>query len=141
MDAYLVNTLSVGVILSAPWLPLSYAFVEHPIVRLLLILSLVGAIRLGPLPGLLALLAVVTLIVERNQYVLTHLTRQVDNANIPAVANDRIIQAAINIPDPQTVAYAPGKEEGPEFVDSNPRLSGVPTNQDAVGFFKGKGLA
>ena len=141
MDAYLVNILAVGIIMAVPWLPLSYSFVENPLVRLLLVLSLLAAIRVGPLPGLLVLLAVVTLLVERNHYVLTHLTHQVENAVLPTVDTDRIIQPTSDIPNAETVSYAPVKEEESAFVDSNPRFIGAPTNQDAVRFFKGKGFA
>jgi len=141
MDASLVNILAIGIILSAPWLPLSYSFVEHPIVRLLLVLSLLGAIRLGPLPGLLMLLAVVTLLVERNHYVLTHLTQQIDNSTIPAAGTERIIKVVSDMPEGDVVEYAPVNEDDGNFVDGNPRFSEGPTNQDAVGFFKGKGLA
>jgi hypothetical protein len=141
MDAYLVNILAVGIILSAPWLPLTYKFVENPIIRLLLVVSLVVAIRLGPLPGLLTLLAVVTLLVERNHYVLTHLTYQLDNAILPAAGTDRIIKSSSDIPEGEAVSYTPVKDTTNEFVDSNPRFPEGPNNEDAVGFFKGKGLA
>jgi len=141
MDAFLVNILAVGIILSVPWLPLSYSFVENPIIRLILVLAVLAAIRIGPLPGLLMLLAVVTLLVERNHYVLTHLTRQLDTSNIPAAGTDRIITPVIDLPEGETVSYAPVKEEDSQFVDGNPRFPEVPNNHDAVGFFKGKGLA
>jgi len=141
MDASLVNILAIGIILSAPWLPLSYSFVENPIVRLLLVLSLLGAIRLGPLPGLLMLLAVVTLLVERNHYVLTHLTQQIDNSTMPAAGTDRILKVVSDVPEEESVEYAPVKEDDDDFMDGNPRFSEGPSTRDAVAFYKGKGLA
>jgi hypothetical protein len=87
------------------------------------------------------LLAVVTLLVERNHYVLTHLTHQVDNASIPAAGTDRILKVASDVPEEDSVEYAPVKEDDIDFVDGNPRFSEGPNNHDAVGFFKEKGLA
>jgi len=87
------------------------------------------------------LLAVVTLLVERNQYVLTNLTYQIDNSSMPAVGTDRIFKATSDIPEGNSVDYTPIQKDEPKFLDNNPRLSEGPNNQDAVGFFKEKGLA
>jgi hypothetical protein len=71
-----ISVTSIVIILAAPILKslgMSFAFVENIVVRFLLIAALIFAVRnsSNPLPGLLAFLAVFTLLLERNHEFLS----------------------------------------------------------------------
>lgn len=138
--ASLVCIVSIAVCIVAPWYKSSYSLVENTLVRLLLIVALLGAVRLGPLPGLFTLLAVITLLIERNQYVVTHLPYQAASAELH-VKEDRVVQAPFAAVQEEEVKAAPHEEEEMQFADSNPRLPAGPPATQAVAFYTGKGLA
>jgi len=69
-----VSAVSIAVIIGAPImksLGMSFSFVGNIVVRFLLIAALVFAIRSGPLPGLLAFLAIFSILLERNHEFLS----------------------------------------------------------------------
>ena len=136
----LVCSVSIAVCIAAPWYKSSYSLVENTLVRLLLIVALLGAVRLGPLPGLFTLLAVITLLIERNQYVVTHLPYQAASSELH-VKDDRVVQAPFAEVQEEEVRSVPREEEDMEFADSNPRLPAGPPATQAVAFYTGKGLA
>lgn len=74
-----VSAVSVAVILGAPLAQnagVSFGFIDNALSRLLLILWAGYAVRVGAFPGLLAFLAVMTLLTERNHEVLTRFPNQ-----------------------------------------------------------------
>ena len=139
--AFLVCILSIAIIIAAPWYKSSYSIVENTLVRLLLVVAVLAAVSLGPLPGVLTLLAVITLLIERNQYVLTHLPYQKATSHIPDHQAEHVVKASYLEPDVDTVKSEPKKEDAVEYVDSNPRLPAGPPATAAVAFYKSKGLA
>jgi len=70
-----VSAASVLIILGAPF-GTTYGFIENTFVRLLLVLFVAYSIRLGNMPGLLALLAAFSLLIERNHELLTGFPNQ-----------------------------------------------------------------
>lgn len=75
----IVSIVSVAIILGAPLaqnMGLGFSFVDNGISRLVLLAWAVYAIRLGAFPGILAFLAVMTVITERNHEVLTRFPNQ-----------------------------------------------------------------
>jgi hypothetical protein len=74
-----VSAVSVAIILGAPLAQnagVSFSFVDNALSRLLLIVFAGYAVRVGAFPGLLAFLAVMTVLTERNHEVLTRFPNQ-----------------------------------------------------------------
>ena len=139
-SSLLICTVSVAVILLAPWLSthgVNFSAVGHIIVRLLLVAAVLGSIYIGPLEGLLVLLAVVTLLIERNHQILSGLPNQ--RAYITNTAQ-HIYQPPFETPEVDNLPYKEMPEDKLNLKDSNPRLEEGPNNHDAVGFFKRNGL-
>jgi len=154
-----IPALAVTVIIAAPLLHgfLSFSFVENILVRLLMVIAVVLAVRKGPMEGLLVALAVMTLIIERNQDVLSRLPNQQPQwpSNNPGMP----VQAAPLVGVAETVSYVPRAFTNPPVQpiegstadnkfetagglrDSIPRLPAAPLTNAAQSFYKGKGLA
>jgi len=142
-SSLLICGASLAIILLAPWFSshgVNFSGVGNIIVRLVLVGAILAAIYTGPLEGILVLLAVVTLLIERNHQILSRFPTQqppslrVENVGVFGQPYSQPIQREV-------VKYEPVQEsETLGLNDSNPRLPEGPNNQDAVSFFKAKGL-
>jgi hypothetical protein len=146
-----MDVASLAIILGTPILSkmnISFDFVGNILVRFLLLAFLIYQIRQGPLPGLFALLAVATLILERHHQILTSFRNQLPI--IPKSQNGHPIQATPLTPTSESVHYetphmeSEGEkiednreyEKATDLEDNNPRLEGPPSNSEAASFFK-----
>jgi len=154
------NGIAVALILAIPFLSakgMSFGFMENILVRLLAVGAVFYAIRLGPMAGILALLVVVSLFIERNHQMLTTLPNQkpIWPSNNPLAPT----QVPAMLPTPETHAYHPTEDHGAsveerhgedvkeelfettqDLGDSNPRLSEVPQGESAGNFYEQRGL-
>ena len=155
--------VSLLVIFLAPSLTstgVNFAFTENIFVRLLLVLYVVFNIRLGALPGLLALLAVFSLYIERSHLLLATFPNQKPIFPGPHGGQATTIALPFEQPKGSEVNYEPIEEKGisvverhgestsfeeyekAEIGDSNPRLAEGPQGSDeGAEFFEEHGLA
>jgi hypothetical protein len=154
MNQQLLLAGSVAVILGAPILAtkgFSFSFVENILVRLVLVVLVAYAIRQGPLPGLLTLLAVLTLLIEQNHLLLTSLPYQQPELTMPTDTS-----FTIATPDPvdlETLHYNhPIEDKGlsvgdkeyeiaSDLQDNIPDIPVPPQGEASARFFEEKGLA
>ena len=117
---------------------LSFGFVDNIVVRLLLVASLLYAVRKGTLLGLLTLLAVFTLLIERNHELVTGLPNQRENANIPDSVKVPYV-ASESLPFLATSEKSEKELEIDSelnFKDNIPRLEKAPSSEEAPAFFR-----
>jgi hypothetical protein len=154
------NGIAVTVILAVPFLAakgMSFGFMENMLIRLLAVGAVLYAIRLGPMAGILTMLAVISLFIERNHQLLTTLPNQ--KPMWPSDRNLTIIPVPPMFPTPETHAYHPTDDHGEvveerhgehvkveeyestnDLGDSNPRLDEVPQGEAAGSFYSQRGL-
>jgi len=130
-----VITGSLLAIFGAPFLGSSAVVVSNTFVRLLLLLFLLYSIQCSDMAGLLSLLAVVSLISERNRYTLTTIPQR---THIPMKRNSVFENIAAH-----AVPTAQGIDTHTEVVytDNNPRISPAPTGARSAKFYMDKQLA
>ena len=157
-------TTSVIIIVGAPILSsmdVSFLFVGHMFTRLLLLAYLLYAVSKGPMSGLLAFLAVFTLLLERNQEIITKFPYQAPGrlssgsllsegagggAAAPAAAEAEAEAGAVLPLQPTNavkVYDSPANKEkadATDLQDSNPRLAEGPKAKDAISFYTNKGI-
>jgi len=134
------------VIIGAPVLAsmgFKFSFVENILFRLLMVGALIYAIQKDTLLGLLTLLAIVTLLVERNQAIITSLPG-VRSAKISQERNLYPMKASegifTHIKDTDNYDNTDIHDASVAFEDSIPDLKEGPTNHDAPSFFKNLGV-
>jgi hypothetical protein len=153
MNQQLLLGGSIVTILGAPILAtkgFSFSFVENILVRLALVVLVGYAIRQGPLPGLLTLLAVLTLLIEQNYLLLTSFPYQQPELTMPKDTSYSIAE-----PDsitPETLHYNhPIEDKGlsvgdkeyeiaSDLQDNIPDLPVPPQGEASAKFFESKGL-
>lgn len=151
-------TTSVIIIVGAPILSsmgVSFLFVGHMFTRLLLLAYLLYAVSKGPMPGLLAFLAVFTLLLERNQEIITKLPYQAPGRlssgpllplGTGKAASNLIHESAVPPLQPTNAVKVydsptnKEKADATDLHDSNPRLAEGPKAKDAVSFYTNKGI-
>jgi hypothetical protein len=155
------NGIAVASILAIPFLAakgVSFQFMENMLFRLIAVGAVLYAIRLGPMAGILAMLAVVSLFIERNHQLLTTLPNQ--KPMWPSDRNLSLTPVPAMLPIPETHAYSPTEEHGhtveehhgetvikeeyeatDDLGDSNPRLDEVPQGESAGSFYTQRSLA
>lgn len=153
---------SILIILVAPLAAsagVSFLWLENIFIRLLLVFYCIISIRQGPFEGILGLLAVFTLLTERNHEVLKKFPGQkpiwpsTGNGGMPS---QRQPLAAVVSEHEYEPAHEPahaveerhGEKETEELyeaaedlTDSNPRLPEVAQGEAAAGFFQSRGVA
>lgn len=156
----LVVGISIAVILITPLLAPYITISGNIALRFLLVAWVFYAIRFGPLEGLFALLAAVTVVAERSHQILTSFPNQ--QPKFPTGAGQAGVpqQIAADIPHGESVHYdTPQEEEGKavlethgedvkevlyeetnDIKDNNPRIAEVPQGEAAASFFEQKGL-
>ena len=154
------NGIAVALILAIPFLSakgVSFGFMENILVRLLAVGAVLYAIRLGPMAGILAMLVVVSLFIERNHQMLTTLPNQ--KPMWPSNHPLTLTQVPPMLPTPETHSYHPTEDHGSsveerhgeevkedlyettsDLGDSNPRLGEVPQGESAGSFYEQRGL-
>jgi hypothetical protein len=137
----------IVIIVGAPILAsmgFTFAFVENILVRILMVGALIYAIQKDTLLGLLTLLAIVTLLVERNQAIVTSLPGIPSNANISQERNLYPMKAPEDIFThvKHTDVYDDSDvhTSSVSLEDNIPDLKEGPTNHDAPSFFKSLGV-
>ena len=133
----------IVIIVGAPILAsmgFKFSFVENILVRLLMVGAVIYAIQKDTLLGLLTLLAVVTLLIERNQAIITSLP---SNAKISQQRNLYPMKAPTDIFThiKDTDSYENDAQDASvTYEDNIPDLKEGPTNHDAPSFFKSLGV-
>lgn len=160
----LVTGISIATVLIVPLIASYESYVQitgNIGFRFLLVGWVFYAIRHGPVEGLFALLAAVTVISERSHQILTSFPSQ--QPKFPSTAGQGGVpqQIAADVPHGESVHYdTPQEEEGKAVVekqgeevkevlyeeasdlqDSIPRIGEVPQGEAAASFFEQKGLA
>jgi len=150
-------TTSVIIIVGAPILSsmgVSFLFVGHMFTRLVLLAYLLYAVSKGAMSGLLAFLAVFTLLLERNQEIITKLPYQApgrlssEPLLSPGAGAGAGAAAVAAVPPLQPtnavkVYDSPANKEkadATDLHDNNPRLAEGPKAKDAVSFYTNKGI-
>lgn len=134
----------IVIILGAPLLAsmgFKFAFVENILFRILMVGVLIYAIQKDTLLGLLTLLAVITLLIERNQAIITSLP---SNAKISQQRNLYPMKAQeipfTHIKETDAYDNNDANDASVNYEDSIPDLKEGPTNHDAPSFFKSLGV-
>ena len=125
-----VAGVSIAIILGAPILSnygLRFGFVENIVVRIFLIGALIFIIQKDVFLGLIAFLAVFTLLLERNHALALDLPNQRNNTSFDMYKASSPVMALPAVETPVTF------EE--ELRDNIPRLAPAPTSAGAVAFF------
>ena len=136
----------IVIIVGAPILAsmgFKFAFVENILIRLLFVAALFCAAQESPLLGLLTLLAIVTLLVERNQAIVTSLPGG-SNVKISQQRNIYPMKAPEDIFThiKETEVYDDNEVHNAavSLDDNIPDLKEGPTNHDAPSFYKSLGV-
>lgn len=134
MDQSTATTVSLIGIVGAPWLGSASEIASNTMVRLALLGFILYSIHVSELTGLLAMLATVSVISERNYRTITGIPSR---AHIP-MKKDSVFEnaAAHAMLTPHGLV-----EETSEYKDSNPRLSPAPTGARSAQFYMDKKLA
>jgi hypothetical protein len=151
------NGIAVASILAIPFVAargVSFDFMGNMLFRLMAVGFVLYAIRLGPMAGILAMLAVMSLFIERNHQLLTTLPNQ--KPMWPSDRNLSLTPIPPMLPVSETHGYHPTEErshsveESHEKVgeyeatddlgDSNPRLDEVPQGEAAGSFYTQRSL-
>jgi len=135
-----MEAVAVGVILGAPWISASISpqWVSNPVARFVLLAALVAASQ-RPFPGILALLAVFTLLTERSHEVLSALPGVAPMPRKAAMPMPEPAPAP-DVPMPAPVLAPAPVQDHPEFRDSNPRLEAGPSSSNAPAFYRLNGI-
>ena len=146
-------TTSVIIIVGVPILSsmgVSFLFVGHMFTRLLLLAYLLYAVSKGPMSGLLGFLAVFTLLLERNQEIITKFPYQAPGrlSGGPLLSSGTgslMHESALPLQPTNTVKvyHEPANKEkadATDLQDNNPRLAEGPRSKDAVSFYTTKGI-
>ena len=142
---------SVVVIIGAPILSsvgVSFLFIGHIFSRLLLLFYVIYCVSRGPMPGLLGFLAVFSLVVERNQEMITKLSYQtsgrLSKRPMPFVHTQPSALVQTNTAARLSVFDAPfnrEKADASDLEDNIPDLEEGPRGKDAVAFYSAKGFS
>jgi len=128
-----VSGVSIAIILGAPILSnygFRFGFVENILVRLLLVGLIIYIIQKDVFLGLVAFLAVFTLLLERNHALALDLPQR-NNVIVSTPALASISKA------PPAVETKVNFQEEQDIQDNIPRLEPAPKSSGAAAFFKG----
>lgn len=158
-----MEAVPILIIIGAPVLTsmgFKFAFVENILVRLLMVGSLIYAIRFanapsgpapsdlgmqGPVFSLLVLLAIVTLLLERNHVVVAGLPEQKADAKIIGPANLYPMKAPENPLKNMEIRevyndHESNHEADVHISDERAEIKEGPSNHDSPNFYKSLGL-
>jgi hypothetical protein len=132
------SVASIVLILGVPLLGhigVSFELASNTLVRLALLLYVLYSTSISPLAGLLAVLAAVTVIGERNFRALSGFPSA--NATIP-YKKDVVFE---NLAGTQSPVLRMGNNDEQIYVDNNPRLAAAPTGAHSAKFFMDQKLS
>jgi len=132
------SVASIVLILGVPLLGhigLSFELASNTLVRLALLLYVLYSTSISPLAGLLAVLAAVTVIGERNFRALIGFPSA--NATIP-YKKDVVFE---NLAGTQYPALRTTSNDEQIYTDNNPRLAAAPTGAHSAKFFMDQKLS
>jgi len=143
-----MEAVPILIIIGAPVLTsmgFKFAFVENILVRLLMVGALIYAIRFsnaGPLFSLLVLLAIITLLIERNHVVVAGLPEQtplkIGPTNLyPMKAADNSSHITV---DTSYTDHDSNHEADVHLNDERADIQEGPSNHDSPSFYKSLGL-
>ena len=133
MDQSTLTTVSLIGIVGAPWLGSASELASNTMVRLALLGFILYSTQVSELTGLLAMLATVSVISERNYRTITGVPSR---GHIPMKKDSLFENAAAHaIPGTQELV------EETEYKDSNPRLKPAPTGARSAQFYMDEKLA
>jgi hypothetical protein len=109
---------------------------------------LLYAVSKGPMSALLGFLAVFTLLLERNQEIITKFPYQAPGnlSSRPLLSGSLIDESALQPLQPTNtvkvydVPANKEKADATDLLDNNPRLAEGPRSKDAVSFYTSKGI-
>lgn len=149
MDPAVVT--SVLIIIGAPILSsvgVSFLFIGNTFSRLLLLAYILYCVSRGPMPALLGFLAVFSLVVERNQEMITKLPYQapgrLNKIQTPFIQPPALAHTVTNTAATHSVFDAPfnrEKADASDLEDNIPDLEEGPRGKDAVAFYSAKGFS
>lgn len=149
MDPAVVT--SVLIIIGAPILSsvgVSFLFIGNTFSRLLLLAYILYCVSRGPMPALLGFLAVFSLVVERNQEMITKLPYQapgrLNKSPMPFVHTQPSAVAPTNTVATHSVfdaVFNREKADASDLQDNIPDLEEGPRGKDAVAFYSAKGFS
>ena len=136
-----MEAIPIIIIIGAPVLSsmgFKFAFVENILVRIFLVAALIYSIRFykgdSGMFSLLVLLAIVTLLIERNHVVVASLPNQSSKSKIPGPTNLYPREASQDIEANQVTP------EAEVMRDERVELKEGPSNHDSPAFYKSLGL-
>ena len=136
-----LNVLSLLIIVVAPMIRssgISLYFVGNLYIRLALLGYIVYASYISVFSGILAFLAVFTLLLERNHGILTNFP--VQNTNIP-LDSYKVIEQPIQATSKVEVEVDNDENFAKNITDNIPRLESMPKGTSAASFYTSKNLA
>lgn len=135
MEQSTLTTLSLIGIVGAPWLGSASELASNTMVRLALLGFILYSTQVSELTGLLAMLATVSVISERNYRTISGVPSR---GHIPMKKDSLFENSAVH-----AVPIASGMPvpEEAEYKDSNPRLKPAPTGARSAQFYMDKKLA
>ena len=141
MDQSSLTAVSLIGIVGAPWLGSASEIASNSMVRLALLGFILYSIQVSELTGLLAMLATVSVISERNYRMITGIPSR---GHIPMKKDSVFENAAAHVMPAhggQRPIASGLVEETSEYKDGNPRLSPAPTGARSAQFYMDKKLA
>jgi hypothetical protein len=135
MEQSTLTTLSLIGIVGAPWLGSASELASNTMVRLALLGFILYSTQVSELTGLLAMLATVSVISERNYRTISGVPSR---GHIPMKKDSLFENSAVHA---VTIASGMPVPEEAEYKDSNPRLKPAPTGARSAQFYMDKKLA
>jgi len=137
-----MEAIPVLIILGAPILSangVSFSFVENIFIRIGMVLLLISAVNQDIFLGILTLLAIVTLLVERNQQIVKTIPKNI----MISPRRDLYPMKAPYMLETQTQTQQPveiTENSATNMEDNIPDLKEGPNRHDAPSFFKSLGV-
>ena len=135
MDQSTLTAVSLIGIVGAPWLGSASELASNTMVRLALLGFILYSTQVSELTGLLAMLATVSVISERNYRTITGVPSR---GHIPMKKDSLFENSAVHA---MPIASGIPEVEEAEYKDSNPRLKPAPTGARSAQFYMDKKLA
>ena len=137
-----MEAIPVLIILGAPILSangVSFSFVENIFIRIGMVLTLIYAVNQDILFGILTLLAIVTLLIERNQQLVKTIPKNImisPRRDLYPMKAPYMLETQMQTQQPLEIS----ENSATNLGDNIPDLKEGPNRHDAPSFFKSLGL-
>lgn len=137
-----MEAIPVLIILGAPILSangVSFSFVENIFIRIGMVLTLIYAVNQDILFGILTLLAIVTLLIERNQQLVKTIPKNImisPRRDLYPMKAPYMLETQMQTQQPIEIS----ENSATNLGDNIPDLKEGPNRHDAPSFFKSLGL-